>query len=1097
MKAIRSKKSKCRICRRFIPLHLRHTSCNSCKGFVHAKCSNREISPNGSWECSHCIQRELPFCSISDETLRLSLGGLEQPSFLNLKLLPNSSIRSLVEKIPGHMISFDEISISKNASKYYDINDFLDSKFDPNTSLGIFHMNTSSLSKNFDELCILLKSLSYKFKIIGISETRLTGKFGENLYVELDGYSFVDTKTLSNAGGTGLYIHNSLKGDFKIRHDLCFNIENGFEATFVEISTKGRKNLICGCIYKHPSFSPENFLDECFLTILQKVNIEDKFVVIMGDFNIDLLAYDRFVASNDFYDMAGSYCLQPLILQPSRVTLRSQTLIDNIFSNNNIYNSVSGNLTCSISDHFAQFTIFTDYNRSRTKTKTKPVYGRSYKTFTESEFQEELSYINWNSLFGGEQSPDILTNIIVEKVTDILNVMAPFKRLTKKELSAQQKPWITKDIFQAMKIRDDLLKVYVKEKDQQARTEAHIKYKRQRNIVVSMLKRSKRLYYSKYFLENKHNIRKTWDGITSILKQNKKSKNFPAQVMNQKGSLTKAPKDIATAFNSYFSSIGKSLDANIPNSNNSFMKYMPPFTAQSIFLNPTDPSEIVDLINALSVSKACGPSSIPTNLLKAGSSFLATPISYMINQSFNLGIFPSVLKLSKVIPVYKSGSPELCANYRPISLLSNLSKILEKAMHKRINEFLNKFNLIYKLQFGFRKHHSTNHALINLITCVFEKLDAGEYACGLFLDLQKAFDTVNQNILLKKLAVYGIRGVCLNWFESYLHGRRQFVAIENENSEVEGMEFGVPQGSILGPLLFLIYINDFRLCLSSGTAQHFADDTIILNSSKSTKKIKANMSRDITSIYDWLCANRLSLNAKKTEVMLFQPKNKKEFTKMTLKIKETKISVSNKVKYLGVILDSRLTWRDHLSELSKKLSRANGLLSKIRHYADTGTLVSLYYSLFHSHMTYGSLAWGSARKDELNRIQKLQNQALRIMTFSDFREPTSTLFSKFGILKLDGVINMNLHLFMHDWYHLKLPEAFINFFNFSANSSTRLSALHKLTLPTRRTESYGSSNIKFKGASVYNQLIDLNININKSKNLFKKEIKTLLMAAYV
>jgi hypothetical protein len=173
------------------------------------------------------------------------------------------------------------------------------------------------------------------------------------------------------------------------------------------------------------------------------------------------------------------------------------------------------------------------------------------------------------------------------------------------------------------------------------------------------MKKSKRLHYSNYFPQNKDNIRKTWDGIVSILKQNKKSKYSPAWVMNQNGSVAKAPKDIATAFNNYFSSIGKSLDSSIPNSGNNFMSYMPPLTAQSLFLKPTDPGEVVDLINSLSVSKACGPNSIPTDLLKAGSSVLAAPISYLINQSFNLGIFPDVLKVSKVIPVYKSGSPEL------------------------------------------------------------------------------------------------------------------------------------------------------------------------------------------------------------------------------------------------------------------------------------------------------------------------------------------------------------------------------------------------------------------------------------------------------
>jgi hypothetical protein len=730
--------------------------------------------------------------------------------------------------------------------------------------------------------------------------------------------------------------------------------------------------------------------------------------------------------------------------------------------------------------------------------QNKPIYGRSYKTFNASEFQEELSYINWTSLFKNEQDPEILTNIIIEQVNDILNVMAPFRRLTKKELSTQLKPWINHDILQAMKVRDNLLKDYIKETDLQGRTEAHVKYKKQRNEVVGMMKRSKRLYYSNYFLQNKHNTRKTWDGITSILKQNRKSKSRPALVVDKNGRVAKEPISIASAFNSHFSLIGKSLDASIPNSQNNFMTYMPPRAAQSMFLKPTDANEVIELINTLSASKACGPCSIPTNLLKIGSSILAAPISHMINQSFSQGVFPSIFKVSKIIPIYKSGSTELCNNYRPISLLSNLSQILEKAMHKRLYEYLEKFDIIYKLQFGFRKHHSTNHALVNLITSVREILDKGEYACGVFLDLQKAFDTVNQNILLEKLAVYGIRGVCHKWFTSYLHGRKQFVTIDNVNSEVLDISIGVPQGSILGPLLFLLYINDFRLTLSTSVAQHFADDTIILNSSHSIQRIKVSLSHDIANICDWLCANRLSLNTSKTEIILFQPKSKHSKKNLTLKINNKIIYPSNKIRYLGVILDSRLTWRDHLTELSSKLSRANGLLSRIRHYVDARTLRSLYYSLFHSHLSYGCLTWGSARKSELNRIVKLQNQALRIMTFSDFSEPTSALFAQLGILKLNDVIVLNLRLFMHDWHNSKIPAALTNFFQiYTTGVNTRMGTSLKLALPNRRTEMYGSASIKYKGALDFNKLIDLNINVNKSKLLFKKEIKALLTAAYV
>jgi len=217
----------------------------------------------------------------------------------------------------------------------------------------------------------------------------------------------------------------------------------------------------------------------------------------------------------------------------------------------------------------------------------------------------------------------------------------------------------------------------------------------------------------------------------------------------------------------------------------------------------------------------------------------------------------------------------------------------------------------------------------------------------------------------------------LCWFRSYLKGRKQFVSVENADSDVLDIDSGVPQGSILGPLLFLIYINDLRYSIKSGLVQHFADDTVILFRNSSLKIINVTLSREISTLYDWLCANKLSLNSDKSDALLFRPINKKSQIKLKVKFKHKRIHVSGWTKYLGVILDSKLSWRRQITELSKKLARANGLLSKIRHYVDAKTIKSLYYSLFHSHITYGCLTWGLAAKCEVKRIYKLQKKSLK------------------------------------------------------------------------------------------------------------------------
>ena len=238
--------------------------------------------------------------------------------------------------------------------------------------------------------------------------------------------------------------------------------------------------------------------------------------------------------------------------------------------------------------------------------------------------------------------------------------------------------------------------------------------------------------------------------------------------------------------------------------------------------------------------------------------YIAQPIADLVNLSFEQGKYIDPLKLSNTIPIFKKKGSELeVSNYRPISLLSNINKIFEKIMYTRIYDFLNMNKCLYKNQFGFRKNHSTIHALIDLTEDIREALDKNEFAVGIFIDLQKAFDTVDHIILLKKLDHYGIRGVANLWFQSYLTNRLQFVSINGFTSDTILMPIGVPQGSILGPLLFLIYINDFHQSISFSNPRHFADDTNLLIRDKSLKKIRKKLNLDLRFVSRWLRANKI------------------------------------------------------------------------------------------------------------------------------------------------------------------------------------------------------------------------------------------------
>ena len=429
-------------------------------------------------------------------------------------------------------------------------------------------------------------------------------------------------------------------------------------------------------------------------------------------------------------------------------------------------------------------------------------------------------------------------------------------------------------------------------------------------------------------------------------------------------------------------------------------------------------------------------------------------------------------------------------------MLSNISKVFEKAIHSRLTSYLNKYELLHNYQFGFRKKHSTTHALVSLTEQIKSALDDGKFACGIFIDIQKAFDTVNHNILLHKLESYGIRGNLNDWFKSFLTARKQFVTIDEQDSPVIELSYGVPQGSVLGPLLFLIYINDFRHCLSKSVAHHFADDTNILFSHTSLRVIRKSLSKELVNVFDWLCANRLSLNAKKTELVLFKPSNKKADNRLTVKFQGMKMFLSNKVNYLGVLIDSSLSWKPHIAELSKKLNRAVAILAKVRHFVPSETLRIIYFSLFQSYLSYGCLVWGFASPNSLRRLSQIQKRAIRVMNFSAFHEPTSPLFARMDILKLQDLIELNRALFMHDWNSGEVPSAIKPLFRYNNSRTTRYKVGGNLDLPNVHTVKYGIRSLRYAGPTLFNNILNLKIDLKSSKVLFKRHLFALLQAKY-
>ena len=1017
----------------------------------------------------------LPFMNLCDDDINATLAPHTNNSNIALDNLIND------DKI-DHTV-FADIDPDNNflsITSLRNSNYFTETQFNKmpytNSEFSIFNVNIRSSRTNFDSFRHYTNELKHQFSVYTLTETWLKN-YNKNLY-NLKGYQHIH-KLRDNklGGGVSIYVKDNIL--YEEKKDLYIDLK-GVDSLSIEIPKKEfntDKDIIITTIYRPPDINIRDFILK-LNDFLHKIYQTNKYAFFVGDFNVNtmkaMITSDRYV--NEFHNTFLTYFYHPLINKPTRVYKTKSSLLDNMYTNFPNINAC-GILKTLFSDHYSLFCIAKEkQNNKNNITVTK-------REFTErniSKFNKILSQVDWKPIYD-ENKVSRAFLLFQNEFRNTFESCFPMKKVKIKY--DNRAPYLTKGLKQSIKNKHLLWQKYEKNPT----TENKNNYLQFRNKLTGLLRKSERTYLEGQLDLYHNDMGKAWKVLRSVLNQNTNNRN-PSTFKIDDETVTD-PYIISNEFNKYFVEIGPKLAENL-NTPVDPLSYLDR-NCNSIFLPEISENETLRAINSLKNASA-GWDQIPTFIAKRSIQHYLKPLTYLINKSIHQGICPDELKVAKVFPVYKSGDKTNISNYRPISVLSFFSKVFEKIVYNHVIDFIDTNNLLSKQQFGFRKNHSTNHAVITLIDRISAALDSGRAVVGCYIDLKKALDTVNHRILINKLQLYGIRGHILDWFRSYLQNRKQYIHIDDTNSNLGSISCGVPQGSILGPLLFILYINDISNISHLMHTILFAYDTTILIESDNVSTALKLMNKELQKLNTWLTANKLSLNISKTHYMVFD-RGKEKKDQDSLYLNKILIERVKLTKFLGVIIDEKLTWTHHISYIKNKISKGFGIILRARKFFNKSALLKLYNSFVLPYLIYCVEIWGNASEIHILPIITLQKKIVRAITFSPYLAHTEDLFCRLKIFPFKKLVIHRIGIQMFKYHKGMVPKSVCELF-------TLKSSIHSYN--TRNKDkirsAYGKHkfmyrNFRFVSVHVWNYLAS-NIIINTSLADFKNKSKIFIMS---
>ena len=940
-------------------------------------------------------------------------------------------------------------------------------------------MNIVSLRKHRRELEIVLKDND--IDIIGLSETRLDETVRDS-DVNINGYNIYRNDRNTNGGGVAIYVKESLsEPTVKIKSDKL-------ELVALEFTPNHAKPFLVMCWYHPPTSGVDDASFENLRDILRKVDKEEKEMILIGDTNCDFKNNQNANAKKlktiysefQFTQLINKYTRVAITTNEQNEQKTTKTLIDHFSTTSPRYILRADVLRIGMVDHYMVYAIRKINAWRLKKKKPKIIESRSLSRYNKELFRNDLRQIDWSTILDPlSENPNEMASAFQEIFELILDMHAPLK---KRRVRGEFAPWLNQSIRNLMRERD------LAKRAAEKSPEKWSLYKQLRNKVTKEIRVAVQSHYHGLINENKDNPKKMWQTINNVLDRSSKS-TMPASLDIGGKKLTKEG-DIVEALNHHFVSVGPKLASKIEqNANDDPLQHInnEPTTMR---LTPVDDNYVPKAIKQLKNGKAPGPDKIPIILIKDAVDLISKPLTLIFNSSLWKGIFPDVWKLARVTPIFKSGSKSEANNYRPISVISVFSRILERIVHDQVYEYLKVNKVLTMSQSAFQKLCSTITSLIDSTDYWYENIDHKQLNLAIFLDLKKAFDTVDHKILLEKLRKYGIRELSGDWFESYLKNRRQYCAANGYESRPRTVTCGIPQGSCLGPLLFIIYLNDFEKCLKVSKAGMYADDTHVTVTSMNVEELVHKAQEELTQISEYMRLNKLSANPQKTEYMIIgHPRrtNKVEIHE-TLRLNGADIKRVKKTKSLGVIVDEGLNWEEQFKTIKGKVSGGLTSLKKLKNILPQSQLSNVYRALVESHMRYADVIWGSLTHSKKESLQRLQDRAIFIIETARIKDKWSN-----NLLSAEQLVMFDRAVMAYKIMNRLCPENLWNKFqrrSHYSNYNTRF--CRDLQIPRYNLE-YAKKGFSYSALKVWNE-IPISIRELPTLCRFKKRLKMHLMS---